>query len=175
MMANVASAGQTVWQVDAIQSKAQVGISLRLPVHPVGQFKAISGELRVLSEQEMSVHLLLNAQQLEMNGPNWVQKATVSTPFLDVANYPHIVFLSQAFPRQSLITGGEIKGMLTLKGQKREVVFVVSPTTCHRPGFSCPVIGKGQINRYDFGMTANRWTVQEQVRFSFQLKFMENE
>jgi polyisoprenoid-binding protein YceI len=173
--AHTATAGQTVWQVDTNHSTAQVAISLRLPLHPVGSFEAISGELRALSEQEMSVHLVLNAQKLEMAGPSWVQKSTVSTAFLDVANYPQIVFLSQAFPRQTLISGGQIKGQLSMKGKKREVVFAVSPTTCHRPGFSCPILGNGQINRFDFGMNANAWAVRDEVRFSFQLKFMENE
>ena len=161
--------------IDTVNSKAQVGISLRIPVHPEGKFKSISGEVSILSEQEMSVHLLLDVQELQMNGPAWIQKATVSEPYLDNTNYPKIEFQSQPFPNQYLITGGEIKGMLTLKGRMKEIIFVVSPTACHRPGFSCPIIGKGQINRQDFGMTANRWTVRDEVRFSFQLKFKENE
>ncbi|HWS40556.1 MAG TPA: YceI family protein, partial [Arenimonas sp.] len=107
--------------------------------------------------------------------PSWVQKYTISKPFLDVATYPHIEFQSHAFPSQKLITGGQITGLLTIKRQKREVIFEVSPTTCHRPGYSCPIIGKGMINRQDFGINANRWTVRDQVRFSFQLKFRENE
>lgn len=161
--------------IDTVNSKAQVGISLRIPVHPEGKFKSISGEVNILSEQEMSVHLLLDVQELQMNGPAWIQKATVSEPYLDNTNYPKIEFQSQPFPNQYLITGGEIKGMLILKGRMKEIIFVVSPTACHRPGFSCPIIGKGQINRQDFGMTANRWTVRDEVRFSFQLKFKENE
>jgi polyisoprenoid-binding protein YceI len=170
-----AAAEQAAWRIDSVNSKAQVGISLRVPVHPEGNFKTISGEVSIISQQEMSVHLLLDVMELKMNGPAWVQKATVSKPFLDVASYTHIEFQSQPFPNQYLISGGEIKGILTLKGRKKEIIFAVSPTTCHRPGFSCPIIGKGQINRQDFGMNANTWTVRDQVRFSFQLKFKENE
>lgn len=168
-------AEQSVWRIDSTQSNAQVGISLRIPVYPEGKFKDISGELSVMSERQMSVHLLLNTQELQMSGPSWVQKYTISKPFLDVATYPHIEFQSHAFPSQKLITGGQITGLLTIKGQKREVIFEVSPTTCHRPGYSCTIIGKGAINRQDFGINANRWTVRDQVRFSFQLKFKENE
>ena len=175
LMSHCAVAEQTVWRIDAINSKAQVGLSLRLPIHPEGKFKSISGEVKTLTNQDLSVHLVLDVGELQMNGPAWVQKSTVSEPFLDSAHYPQIEFQSQPFSSQYLITGGEIKGMLTLKGRTREIIFVVSPTTCHRPGFSCAIMGKGQINRHDFGMTANRWTVRDQVRFSFQLKFKANE
>jgi polyisoprenoid-binding protein YceI len=161
--------------IDSVNSIAQVGISLRVPVRSEGKFKSISGEIKTLSPQEMSVHLVLNVQGLKMDGPAWVQKATISEPYLDSAHFPQIEFQSQPFLSHYLITGGEIKGKLTLKGQVREIIFVVSPTACHRPGFTCPIIGKGQINRHDFGMNANRWTVRDEVRFSFQLKFIENE
>lgn len=175
LIAHNTVADQTVWRIDSIHSKAQVGISLRIPVHPEGNFKSISGEVSILSEQEMSVHLLLDVQELKMDGPAWIQKATVSEPYLDTANYPQIEFQSQPFPSQYLITGGKVKGILSLKGHKSEIVFIVSPTDCHRPGFSCPIIGAGLINRHEFGMTANSWTVRDEVRFSFQLKFKENE
>ncbi len=34
-----------VWRIDSSKSQAKIGISLRIPLHPEGQFKSISGEL----------------------------------------------------------------------------------------------------------------------------------
>lgn len=164
-----------VWRIDSLNSQARMSISLRIPLHPEGKFKTISGELTQLPEQKMSVRLQLDVQDLQMNGPNWVQKSTVSKQFLDSQNYPRIDFQSAPFSNQLLISGGEIKGQLTIKGQTQPVVFVLASSTCHRPGFSCAVMGKGTVNRYDFSMTAYRWTVRDEVQFSFQLKFAENE
>lgn len=165
----------SVWRIDSSKSQANIGISLRIPLHPEGQFKAISGELTRLAEHKMSVNLQLNVQDLKMNGPHWVQTSTLSESFLDVKNYPVIRFQSVPFSNQVLISGGDLKGQLTLKGKQQTVTFNVLPSTCLRPGFTCSIVGKGLVNRHDFGITANRWTVREQVRFSFQLKFIENE
>jgi polyisoprenoid-binding protein YceI len=164
-----------IWRIDSSNSQAQMSISLRIPVHPVGKFKTISGELTQLPEQKMSVRLQIDVQDLQMNGPSWVQKSTVSKQFLDSQSHPRIDFQSIPFSNQLLISGGDIKGQLTIKGQAQPVVFVVASSTCHRPGFTCPVMGKGMVNRNDFAMTAYRWTVRDEVQFSFQLKFTENE
>ncbi len=172
---NAAANEPMVWRIDSLNSQARMSISLRIPLHPEGKFKSISGELTSLPEQKMSVRLQLDVQDLQMNGPSWVQKSTVSKPFLDSQSYPRIDFQSVPFSKQLLISGGEIKGQLTIKGHSKEVVFVVAPSTCHRPGFSCPVIGTGSVNRYDFKMSAYRWTVRDEVQFGFQLKFAENE
>lgn len=164
-----------IWRIDSSKSQAKIGISLRIPLHPEGQFKSINGELTKLPELKMSVNLQLNVQDLKMHGPHWVQTSTLSESFLDVKNYPVIMFQSLPFSNQVLISGGDLNGMLTLKGKQRTVTFNVAPSTCLRPGFTCSIVGKGQVNRHDFGITANRWTVRDQVRFSFQLKFIENE
>ena len=172
---NASATEQQIWRIDSSKSQAKIGISLRIPMHPEGQFKSISGELTRLPEHKMSVNLQLNVQDLKMNGPHWVQTSTLSKAFLDVKNFPVIIFQSLPFSNQVLISGGDLEGQLNLKGKQNSVTFSVAPSTCLRPGFTCPIVGKGQVNRHDFGITANRWTVRDQVRFSFQLKFIENE
>ena len=67
-----------------------------------------------------------------MGGPPWVQTVTHSAQFLDSANYPDIVFHSQPFSPQVLVSGGDIHGRLSIRDTVREVVFTVLPTTCRQ-------------------------------------------
>jgi len=163
------------WLIDASASQALFQVSLRVPVKAEGRFKSIKGEVEVLPELKRSVRVHLDARELAMGGPSWVQKATQSEPFLHASQYPDIEYQSLPFSEQVLISGGEIKGTLTLKATSRPVLFRISPSTCRRPGFTCPIEVSGTLNRHDFGMSAHRWSLRDEVRFRFTLKFVHNE
>ena len=87
------------------------------------------------------------------------------------ANHPDIVFHSQPFSPQVLVSGGDIRGQLSIRDIRREVVFRVQPSTCRQPGVSCPIVAAGTLNRHDFGMHAYRWSLRDEVSFRFQLEF----
>ncbi len=175
MMAHNAAAEQTVWRIDSNRSEALFKVTLRVPIKAEGRFNSIEGEVNVLPNQKRNVRVHLNANELRMGGPAWLQNATVSESFLDTQHYPNIDFQSADFSEQILISGGDIKGQLTIKDISREVVFSIKPSTCRRSGLSCPIDVSGVLNRHDFKMHAYRWSLKDQVRFHFQLKFAENE
>lgn len=156
---------------DAEASQAVFEVKLRLPIRSEGRFGRVEGELRALPEQRLAVDVRLPARELAMGGPPWVQSVTHSAQFLDSAKYPDIVFHSQPFSPQVLVSGGDIHGRLSIRDTVREVVFTVLPTTCRQPGVACPIAASGTLNRHDFGMDAYRWSLREEVRFRFQLKF----
>lgn len=173
MMAHNAAAQQTVWRIDSNRSEAHFKVTLRIPIKAEGRFTAIEGEVNVLPDQKRNVRVHVNANELRMGGPAWLQKATVSAEFLDAKNYPNIDFQSADFSEQILVSGGDIKGMLSIKGIRRAVVFSIKPSSCKYVGLSCPIDVSGTLKRSDFKMNAYRWSLKDEVRFHFQLKFIE--
>ena len=160
-------------RIDPIQSQASFKVSLRLPVPAEGRFKTINGEIRQLPDLKQSVRVVLDARELNMSGPPWVQRVTQSAQFLDSANHPIITYQSEPFSNQVLISGGDVNGRLDIRGVSGAVVFSISPATCRQPGQACPILAQGRLNRHEFGMSAYRWGLRDEVRFAFQLKFID--
>lgn len=165
----VHAADNRTWPIDSAASKARFSVHLRLPVKTQGQFRTVEGELQALPNLQYAVRVQLDARQLQMSGPDWIQRVTQSPAFLNTAAHPLIRFQSAPFSQQVLISGGSIEGVLSLRGQSRTVAFSVSPTACQWPGVSCPIKAVGQVNRRDFGMDAYRFSVKDEVEFQFQL------
>lgn len=172
-MARNATAEPSLWRIDSIRSEAHFQVSLRVPIKAEGRFTQIEGEVNVLPNQKRNVRVHLNAKELHMGGPDWVQNATVSPSFLDTQHYASIDFQSADFPESILITGGEINGMLSIKNIRRAVVFNIKPTRCKPAVLPCPIDVSGTLSRRDFKMTAYRWSLKDEVRFHFQLKFVQ--
>lgn len=170
-MAHNAAAEPSVWRIDSPRSEVHFKVTLRVPIKAEGRFTSIEGEVNVLPNQKRNVRVHLNANELHMGGPAWVQQTTVSAEFLDAQHYPDIDFQSADFSEQILMSGGNIKGTLTIKDISKEVVFSIKPSSCRSIGLSCPIDVSGVVNRRDFKMNAHRWSVKDQVRFHFQLKF----
>ena len=160
-------------RIDPQRSLAEFKVSLRMPIPAEGRFGSVNGELRQLPEFRHSVHVVLDARELKMSGPPWIQRVTDSPQFLDSARYPVIEYRSVAFPSQVLISGGEISGTLTIRGIIREVMFTISPSSCRQPGRNCPILAHGRLNRHEFGMSAYRLGLRDEVQFAFQLKFVD--
>ena len=163
-----------LWHLDPLASQAQFRVHLRLAIPAEGRFKRIQGEIRPLPDQKLSVRVQLDARELVMGGPAWIQKVTHSPAFLDSAAHPEIRFQSLPFSPQVLVSGGDIAGTLTLRELSKPVTFRVLPTQCRQPGIACPISASGTLNRHDFGMHAYRWSLRDEVVVGFQLKFADD-
>jgi polyisoprenoid-binding protein YceI len=96
----------------------------------------------------------------------WVKSAE----FFDAAKYPQIVFVSDAIPLQRLQAGGDIDGMLTLRGVSKRVRFeLIKPDCPAASGDNCPVEAEGSIHRSDFGMSSRRGALSDKVELSFSI------
>ncbi len=96
----------------------------------------------------------------------WIKSAE----FFDAEHFPQIEFLSEAIPLRRLQSGGEIEGILTLRGISKRVHFELAAATC--PGASgedCPLEAEGSIRRSDFGMSSHRGTLSDKVDLSFSI------
>ena len=90
----------------------------------------------------------------------WVK----SPEFFDVANHPQIRFLSDPFPSDRLREGGEIAGVLSLRGLERRLTLRVEPSECPDAiAGACPVEANGTIHRSEFGMKSRRGTLSDKV------------
>jgi polyisoprenoid-binding protein YceI len=93
-----------------------------------------------------------------------------SEDFFDSARHPWIEFQARNLPGELLRAGGEIEGLLSLRGEQRPVRFELLPPDCATPGFECPVQARGEVDRSDFGMDARRLFVSDRVRLSFDIR-----
>jgi len=96
----------------------------------------------------------------------WVKSAE----FFDAEHYPQIAFVSDAIPLQRLQVGGDIDGMLTLRGISKRVRFELAKPDCPATsGDDCPLEAEGSIHRSDFGMSSRRGALSDKVELSFSI------
>jgi polyisoprenoid-binding protein YceI len=116
------------------------------------------------------VRVRLDARELDLDGPEWMVRTTRSDKFLDVERHPDIRFESAPFTRDLLREGGELEGKLRLRGRVRPVRFRIEPAACAQPGRGCDIRVNGRVSRRDFGMSAQRLWVRDEVGFDFRVR-----
>lgn len=156
-------------KLDDERSHVEFRVKVLWLVGVTGHFGRVEGVVRVDPfRSRLSVQASIDIDAIRMNGKrneNWVK----SPEFFDAARYPRIEFESDPIPRERLRTGGELPGMLTLRGQRRAVVFRMRPSTCDRAGSDCPIEVEGAIRRSDFGMRSRRGTLADKVELDFSV------
>lgn len=169
-LACVASAaGPMAESFDPQSSRASFEVVLRMAGQVQGRFRAIEGELQPDGDR-WRVRVRLDARELDLDGPAWMVRSTRSDKFLDVERHPDIRFESAAFTRELLVGGGELGGQLRLRGRSRPVFFRIEPSACAEPGRGCDIRVTGRVSRRDFGMTAQRLWVRDDVGFDFRVR-----
>lgn len=156
--------------IDTAQSHA--GFALRaLWVRRVeGDFARVEGVIeRDAGRGRFGVDVRIAAQSVRMEKEDHARWAR-SGDFFDAAQHPWIQFRSQALPERVLREGGEIAGVLTLRGISRPVRFTVEASECPRPGIDCAVRARGEVQRSDFGMDARRIVLGDRVRLEFAIR-----
>lgn len=160
--------------IDPPRSDASFRVSVRLPLRVEGSFDRVDGALVPAPDGQWQVEAAVDARAIRFRGPAWLVTTTASPDFLDSARHPRIQFRSRPFPPGRLRHGGPLPGVLILRGQSREVEFSLLPASCDSPGRDCPVQLAGTINRFDFGMTAHRFSVGAPVRFRFRIHWKDS-
>lgn len=169
-VADAAASGEARESVDPAASRATFEVSLRVTGPVPGRFRRIEGELVEDDRGRWRVQVRVDAEGLELDGPDWMLRSTRSRNFLDVENHPEIRFRSAAFPRELLATGGDLRGRLDLRGESRGVAFTLLPAACDRPGRDCDIVVRGVVSRRAFGMTSQRVWVRDEVGFDFRVR-----
>ncbi|WP_374602758.1 YceI family protein [Arenimonas sp.] len=156
--------------IDAGASAAGIEVDLRMGGRVRGVFHAMEGHIERLGDDRLQVSVRLDARSLELDGPEWMERSMRSSKFLNVDDHPWIHFRSEPFPPALVKDGGAMAGSVELRGVARPVAFRVDPSACDTPGHGCDIEVSGQVSRRDFGMTAYRVWLRDEVGFHFHVR-----
>ena len=151
-------------------SRVVVGHDAGMMINPAGVEHQIHGNVLQTTSRALKEQVRVDAEGLELDGPDWMLRSTRSRSFLDVENHPEIRFRSAPFTRELLATGGALRGRLDLRGESRGVAFTLLPAACDRPGRDCDIVVRGTVSRRAFGMTSQRVWVKDEVGFDFRVR-----
>ena len=156
---------------DKAQSRAEFSVRVMwlIPVH--GRFGSVHGTISVdRFRGSARVEALIDVADVHMRTRGdeaWVKSAE----FFDAQHFPQIQFLSEPFALTRLDKGGDVGGVLTIRGVARPARFELQPSECHvATDSSCPVEAEGAIRRSDFGMRSRRGALSDKVDLSFSIR-----
>ncbi|WP_101925540.1 MULTISPECIES: YceI family protein [Luteimonas] len=135
-----------------------------------GRFADWHGEIRVLDDGRHQVRLTLLTRDVEIVGSRNYTRITRGAGFFDAERYPEVVFLSDPYPATLPRDGGEMTGVLAIRGVRQREVFSVAPSTCERPGLDCDVIGQGDVRRSRYAMDRWGYALSDDVRFTLRMR-----
>ena len=169
--ARAADKGDETFTFDPAQSHAEFSVRViwLIPVH--GRFDSVHGTINIDRFRGTArVEALIDANELHMRSKgdeNWAKSAE----FFDSQHYPQIQFVSDAFSLERLKKGGDVAGVLTLRGITRPVHFEISASECPEAAArSCDAEAEGTIRRSEFGMRSRRGALSDKVDLSFSIR-----
>lgn len=150
---------------------SQVGFDLRTRWGQglEGRFPAWQGVVVAMPGGELQVRMVLNAREVEIVDHPRYTRTTRDEGFFHVRRWPQVELQSNPFPAQLLQQGGELAGIVGIRGLRLEEVFTIAPAGCARPLLDCPVVAEGEISRSDYGMERWALAVGDAVRFHLVL------
>lgn len=159
-----------VWTIDGPASVAQFWTHPRLLPKSGGRFRQLQGELQGSPQAGWQVQVRIDTRSLQFQGPGWMERLTRSNAFLAIERFPEIRFQSGRFGDALMQEGGALHGELSLRGQTRPVVFTLKPGACRPPATECLLQVSGRVNRHNFGMSAYRLTLRDDVDIELQVR-----
>ena len=173
MAAAAPAASTQAWPIDPAQSQVQFAVRKFWFVHVRGTFPALSGTLRRVDTRIGAdlgrVDADLEVAGLRM-GDAGDRARALGPDFFDAAQFPTIHFDSDPFPLAELVTGGVLRGMLTLHGQRHPVALALQPSDCPRQPLECALRVSGAISRSTFGMRSLRGVLSDKVELDLSIR-----
>ena len=159
--------------LDSARSSAAFSVKVMWMFAVDGQFGSVRGTVNIdRFRGQATVDAYIDAADVTMRRDGalaWVKSAE----FFDVEHHPEVHFRSDAFPTTRLHLGGQVPGMLTMRGIPPAVVFDVLPSACEQPAVQCAIEAAGAVKRSEFGMTTRRATLADKVELSFSIRIAE--
>ena len=154
--------------IDSARSHAEFEVKVMWLVGIRGDFGAVRGRLsvdRFRGTAMVDAEIQTSDLHMRTRGyENWAK----SSEFFDSAQFPRIHFVSDSFPVARMYHGGELDGMLTLRGVERPVHLTVDASECQNPLLGdCAVQAWGSIYRSEFGMQSRRGALSDKVQLRF--------
>lgn len=169
LLSGAAGAGDNLVHLDGERSHVDFSVKVLWLVRVEGRFGKVHGSVSVdRFRSQIRVDARIDVDTIRMNSKNyenWVK----SPEFFDAGNHPQIEFASEAIPQDRLRKGGELPGLLTVRGIRQPVRFQMLPSACERPAYDCPIEVEGAIRRSDFEMRSRRGTLSDKVELDFSV------
>ena len=166
------SAPAHTWSIDPARSQVQFAVRKFWFAHVGGTFPALSGTLHRI-DTHIGADLGRVDADLEVSGlvmDDTGDRARALGPgFFDAARFPSIHFDSDPFPLDELATGGTLRGMLSLHGQRQPVRLALEPSDCPRQPLQCVIRVHGVISRSAFGMRDWRGVLSDAVELNLRI------
>ncbi len=157
------AAGPEVVLLDSARSHAEFSVKALWMLDVSGEFGGLHGHVRIDAVSgEAVVDARIEADSVRMRREG-IEKWVKSAEFFNVAQYPEIRFVSAPFPLSRLAEGGELPGMLSLRGVRGPVTFKLGSPSCAQPAIQCAVDASGTIRRTAFGMRSRKGTLSDKV------------
>lgn len=170
LVSTTASLAALAAEIDAATSHVGFSLQTRWGQQLEGRFPSVRGMVDDLGDGRHRVRLILSTLDVEIVGHPGYTRFTRGSGFFDAAHWPQAEFLSDPYSPELLRDGGNLGGILRMRGVQHHEIFVVLPATCARPGHDCDVVASGHVQRSDYGM--GRWgiAVGDDVRFSLRMR-----
>jgi len=167
----VAAAGPGhVIGLDTKRSEIGFNLKTRWGQQLDGRFDDWRGEISVLADGRHQVHLVLDAGSVEIVDSRAYTRITRGPGVFDVARYPEVRFVSDPYPATLAREGGEMTGMLSIRGVQHRETFRIAAANCARPAFDCEVYGEGDVRRSRYAMDRWGYAIADQVRFTLRIR-----
>lgn len=158
--------------LDAEHSRVRFSIPVLWLFHREGDFADLA--LRVdVDEATGLADIEARVQVASARMDNPADVATLkSREYFDALNHPEIRFSATAVPLTVIREGGELGGLLSLRGVSREVRFQIVPEPCAADTGAeyCPFELAGAIRRHDYGMSARRGILGDEVSVAIRIE-----
>jgi len=165
--------GQTL-AMDLKRSDIGFSLKTRWGQQLEGRFDTWRGDISVLADGRHQVRLILDADSVEIIDSRAYTRITRGPGVFDVARYPEVRFVSDPFPATLARDGGEMTGILSIRGVQRRETFRIAATQCTRPGLDCDVVGEGDVRRSQYAMDRWGYALADQVRFTLRIRALES-
>lgn len=160
------------WPIDPAQSEAQFSVRKFWLTHVRGTFPELHGTLERIDGGNAAalakVDATLEVASLEMDDAD--DRAHALGPgFFDAAQFPVVHFDAEPFPLAELASGGSVRGVLALHGERQPVEFELLPSECPHQPFDCVIRVRGNISRSAFGMRKWRGVLFDKVELDLRI------
>jgi len=157
-------------EIDAAASRAGFTLYTRWGQPLEGRFPSLTGQVDDLGDGRHRVRLVLLTGDVEIVGHPGYTRFARGSGFFDAKQWSQVEILSDPYDARLLREGGELGGILRIRGVQRRERFRIEPAACDTPARACDVIAHGSIDREDYGMDRWRIAVRDDVRFQLRLR-----
>jgi len=156
--------------VDTARSHFGFEVRTRIGQRIEGVFPHYEAVMDALPDGRKQVRLTLYTREVEIPGRDTHTRWARGDSFFDAARYPVITFVSQPYNPQLLAEGGELDGVLTIRGISHPERLWVAEPDCARAALDCDAVVRGSVRRARYGMDNWQWALGDRVAFVLRVR-----